>query len=67
MKVRGLANGLLNDFSLMPRADNVLAQPGKWVTDFYEDLTPGAYVGYLENLELVGVNVLNYADGILTA
>jgi hypothetical protein len=67
MKVRGLANALLNDFSLMPRADNVLAQPGKWVTDFYEDLTPGAYVGYLENLELVGVNVLNYADGILTA
>ncbi len=64
IKFRGLANAFLNDMALMPRIDDTLAQPSGWTVNFFDQLRPGDFIGYLENLELVGVEVLNLgSDG----
>lgn len=59
IKLRGLANAFLNDLSLMPRVDNTLSQPNGWTVNFFDQLSPEDFIGYLEKLELVGVDVTN--------
>jgi hypothetical protein len=63
IKLRGLANAFLNDLSLMPRIDNTLSQPNGWTVNFFDQLRPEDFIGYLENLELVGVDVINLDAG----
>ncbi len=59
IKLRGLANAFLNDLSLMPRVDDTLSQPNGWSVNFFDQLSPVDFIGYLTRLELVGVEVTN--------
>ncbi len=67
IKLRGLANAILNDLSLMPRADGILSQPNTWKVNMFDQMTPSDYMGFLTQLELVGIDVTNLdATGTLT-
>ena len=59
IKLRGLANAILNDLSLMPRADGILSQPNTWKVNMFDQMTPADYMGFLTQLELVGIDVTN--------
>ncbi len=64
IKVRGLANAMLNDLVLMPRADGILFQPNGWATNLRDALEAEDYLGYLTELELAGINVINLEGGV---
>ena len=64
IKVRGLANAMLNDLVLMPRADGILFQPNGWATNLRDALEAEDYLGYLTELELAGINVTNLEGGV---
>lgn len=64
IKLRGLANAMLNDLVLMPRADGILFQPNGWATNLRDALEVEDYLGYLTELELAGINVTNLEGGV---
>lgn len=66
IKLKGLANAMLNDLAIMPRADGILSQPGTWTVNLFNSLTPADYIGYVTRLDTVGINIANLdASGFL--
>lgn len=59
IKVKGLANAMLNDLAIMPRLDGSLSQPSNWPVNMFESLTPADYIGFATQLTSVGIHVTN--------
>ncbi|CAB1367792.1 S8 family serine peptidase [Denitratisoma oestradiolicum] len=54
IRVRGLLNAILNDLSIMPRADGTLNQPSTWTVNIQSDMEPVELVGMVNKLHSIG-------------
>lgn len=62
IKARGLLNAMLNDLSIMPRADGTLSQPSDWKVNMHTEMEPVELVGMVNKLHAVGYVGLTNLD-----